>query len=131
MSFRLKENRDFWTGTALPPHWISPEQDNESPSDSWLLFLTQCSDLQVESSFPWAKMKQNSIIYLVTGSINKIKQASVYLDLTLSHGCPLAKAKIRCSESISRHKSPRIQAVKKHHLCPLKYKLFYLISFLI
>lgn len=89
------------------------KQDDESPPDSWLLFLTRCSDLHVESSFTWAIIKQNSIIYLFASSINKIKQAFVYLVVTLSHRCPLAKTKIRCSESISKHRSSRIQAAKK------------------
>lgn len=47
----------------LSHYWRTRKQDNESPLASQLLFLNSCTDLHMESIFPWASIKQHSIIF--------------------------------------------------------------------
>lgn len=70
-------------------------------------------------------------LFLPQAAENMIIQTTVYLVMTLSHGYSLAKSKIRCSESISRHKPACTVSVKNEfyalsslHLCRFKLEAF-------
>lgn len=115
-------------------YWRTRKQDNESPLASQLLFLNSCTDLHMESIFPWASIKQHSIIFFFFTSSIKSDYTSWCLfihDIEREWPCDRVKDAALWEHFVAESstyciclkKTNNFYTVSSLHLCPLKLEV--------